>query len=274
MTELKVDREKCDSCGICALECPARIIDLVGQERRPAWVENGEERCIVCGHCVAVCPLAAIGLDSMKPEDCVAVRRSLLPSADQAEHLMKSRRSIRVYKEQPVPRETLERLIDIARYAPSGHNSQPVRWLAIQDSREVRRLAGVVADWMRMSISGNPRLAELLHFDFLVADWDRGIDRIMRGAPHAILAHAPADHPTAPQAATIALTYLEVAAHALDLGACWAGFLQACATFHPPMKGALGLPDGHVSLGAMMIGYPEHRFARIPVRKEAETIWR
>jgi len=187
---------------------------------------------------------------------------------------MKSRRSVRAYRGQPVPRETLERLIDIARYAPSGHNSQPVRWLVIQDSREVTRLAVIVVDWMRMSISRDLQVAELLHFDFLVADWDRGVDRIMRGAPHAILAHAPADHPTAPQAATIALSHVELAAYALGLGACWAGFLQACAAFHPPMKAALGLPDGHVSLGAMMIGYPEHRFARIPVRKEAKVTWR
>ena len=48
-----------------------------------------------------------------------------------------------------MPREDIVRLIETARYAPSGHNDQPVRWLVLDDRDELRRLAEIGADWMR-----------------------------------------------------------------------------------------------------------------------------
>ena len=274
MSKFVVDEAKCTRCGMCVLECPARIIQMKGDDTLPFWIETGEELCINCGHCVAVCAPGAVGLGTMKPEDCAPIMRNLLPNAEQVEHFLKSRRSIRAYKEKPVPRETLAKLIDIARHAPSGHNSQPMHWLVIEDSSEVKRLAGLVVDWMRVAIKEMSPTAEFLRFDLIIESWGSGIDRIMRVAPHAIVAHAPADNVFAPQSSPIALTYLELAAYALGLGACWAGYFQAAASFHHPMQEALQLPDGHVSLGAMMIGYPKHRFSRIPLRKEPPIIWR
>lgn len=273
MTTFTVD-EKCNRCGLCILECPAGIIESEQPEALPSWVEGGEERCIVCGHCVAVCPVDAVSLDTMRPEECPLVRRESLPSAEQVELLLKSRRSVRACREQPVPRELLAKLIDIARYAPSGHNAQPVQWLVIEDTKEVRRLSGLVADWMRRLVKAAPEAARLSHFDLLVADWDGGRDRIMRGAPHAIVAHAPKDDPGAQEAGAIALTYLELAAYSLGLGACWAGYFQGAAVFYRPMTEALHLPEGHGSLGAMMIGYPSHRLRRIPLRNQPRITWR
>lgn len=274
MGELIVDREGCNSCGICVLECPTRIIEMVEPGTLPSWVERGDELCINCGHCVAVCPLAAIGLDTMKPENCAPIERELLPAADQAEHFLRSRRSIRAFKEKPVPREMLARLIDIARYAPSGHNSQPVQWLVIKDRNEGKRLAGLVIDWMRSMIEAAPKVAELWHFDLIVADWEKGEDVILRGAPHVIVAYAQKDLPLAEQNCSIALAHLELAACSLGLGACWAGWFQAAATYYPPMTETLQLPEGHQSFGAMMIGYPRYRFSRIPLRNEPAIIWR
>jgi len=274
MSQLIVDSSKCNFCSICALVCPQRIIQLTSPESLPSWVTGGEERCIDCGHCVAVCPTAAIGLETMKPEDCATLYRNLLPSPEQTEHMLKSRRSIRVYKEDTVPQEVLSKLIDIARYAASGHNSQPLQWLVIENPKEVKRLTGLVADWMRVAIKNMPDMARLMHLDLLVADWERGEDSIMRSAPHIIVVHAPTDDIGARGDATIAMTYLELAAYGFNLGACWAGYFQAAGTLYPPVMEALTLPDGHTSLGAIMIGYPKYHYARIPLKKEASIIWR
>jgi nitroreductase len=179
-----------------------------------------------------------------------------------------------VYKEDVVPRGVLTKLIDITRYAASGHNSQPLHWMVIESPQEVKRLAGLVSDWMREAIKEMPDMASLLHLDMLVADWERGEDRIMRNAPHAIVVHAPTDDMGARGDAPIAMTYLELATYGLGLGACWAGYFQAAATLYQPMKETLGLPDGHTSLGAMMIGYSRYHYARIPLKKEPSIIWR
>lgn len=274
MRTLEVYKDKCNSCGICVLECSPCIIEIKEADGQPSWVEGGDERCMNCGHCVAICPTGAIGLDTMKPEDCVEVERSLFPSSEQIELFIKSRRSIRGYKDESVPGKLLAKLIDIARYAPTGHNSQTLQWLVIEDKKEVNRLAGLVIDWMRVSVQEKSPLADMMRFDIIVRDWDKGIDRIMRGAPHAIVTHANQADFMAQQASPIALTTLELTAYSQDLGACWAGFFHVAAMYYPPMAEALELPEGHVCLGAMMVGYPRHRFARIPHRNEPQIIWR
>jgi len=274
MSVFAVDREKCNFCGLCAAECPAGIIVIKGPEAFPFLARGGQGFCISCGHCVAVCPPGAIGLETMKPEECAPVRRELLPTPEQLEHFLKSRRSVRVYKEEPVPREVLAKLIDIARYAPSGHNAQPVQWLVVEDPKEVRRLSGLVVEWMRSAIKESPELAALLPLDGVLAAQERGQDPIMRNAPHAIIAHAPRDLPSAQQDGLIALTYLELAAYSLGVGACWAGFVHFAATSYRPMREALRLPQGHHCLGAMMVGYPKYNLRRIPLRNEAKIIWR
>jgi ferredoxin len=60
MTLFTIDHEKCDKDGICALECPAHIIEMTYNVPVPS--DDAEEICIRCGHCVAVCPRAAFTL--------------------------------------------------------------------------------------------------------------------------------------------------------------------------------------------------------------------
>lgn len=274
MALLTVDPEKCARDGICVAECPARIVELVDEESFPSLIEGGEEFCINCGHCVAVCPRGALSLETMAPEECWPMQKGLLPSAEQVDHFLRSRRSIRSYKKQPVDEELLRSLIDVARYAPSAHNSQPVHWLVIDGFDPVQQLAAIVIDWMRFAIRSEDPLAQLMHFDRVVAAWERGVDRVLRGAPHLIVAHGEADFRATQSSCTIALTYLELAAYAHGLGACWAGYFNAAATSYEPMQKALALPEGHASVGAMMIGHPKFQYHRIPLRSRAIIDWR
>ena len=144
----------------------------------------------------------------------------------------------------------------------------------VETTERFRELAGHVADWMRHLVQEQSPMVAALHLDAVVEAWDRGHDRICRSAPHLIVAHAAKTDPTAPAAATIALTYLDLAAASLGLGACWAGYFNVAANFWPPLQEALALPEGHVSLGAMMIGRPKYRYQRLPLRKEPQIMWR
>jgi nitroreductase/NAD-dependent dihydropyrimidine dehydrogenase PreA subunit len=274
MSVFTIDPKTCNRCGMCFLECPAGVIAVSEPKALPALAEGGEERCIVCGHCVAVCAPGALRHREMRPEDLEEVTRRQLPSPAQAERLLKSRRSIRAYKKNAVPRELLAKAIDIASYAPSGQNIQPVHWLVAEDPGETRRLAGLVVDWMRQTLKASPEIAAALRFDLIVGAWVMGVDVPLRGAPHVIVAHGSKDVPLAEQSCAIALAYLELAAYSLGLGGCWAGYFQLAAANHPPLMEALGLPERHQCFGAMMIGYPKHRFRRIPVRNKPEIIWR
>lgn len=268
-----VDEEKCKRDGVCVSECPAKIIELKDQDSVPAPIDGAEESCIACGHCVAVCPHGALSHRAMSPEQCPPIKREWLLGPEQVEHFLRVRRSIRTYKDQPVEREVISRLIDIARFAPSGHNIQPVQWLVIYQRDHVRRLTGLVVDWMSHLVEQGDPLAEALHMDRVISAWDEGVDRVCRDVPHIIVAHAPKEERTAPQACTIALSYMELAAPSFGLGACWAGYFNAAANMWPSMQEALPLPKDHISFGAMMVGYPKYRYHRLPLRNDALIIW-
>ncbi|MCL1980311.1 MAG: nitroreductase family protein [Proteobacteria bacterium] len=268
-----VNEKTCNRDGICAAVCPRKIIDW-HKGASPTPAAGAEQACIRCGHCVAVCPTASLHHRDMPVESCAPLKPELRLEPEQCAHFIRARRSIRAYKKQPVEREKLAQLIDMARYAPSGINSQGAHWLVIGDREELRRLAGIVIDWMSWLQAEMPALAKGMHVKQNIEQWQAGTDIILRGAPALIVAHAEKENRMAASTCTIALTTLELAAPSLGLGGCWAGYFQAAATVFQPLQSALGLPEGHQCFGAMMIGYPKFAYHRLPTRKRPTIDWR
>ncbi len=149
---INVDRKKCKQDGVCVAECPTKIIEIASKEDYPRPAPDFNDFCLKCGHCVAVCPAGALSLDWLSPEDCKPVKSDLAVTPDQAEQFLCGRRSIRVFREKTVPRNILEKLLEIACSAPSAKNQQPWHWTVVQEPEEVRRMAAMVIDWMRKVI--------------------------------------------------------------------------------------------------------------------------
>ena len=149
-----------------------------------------------------------------------------------------------------------------------------MRWLVISGHDAVRPLAGHVVDWFRMLLERKPEMAHGMRLDRLVAAWDAGKDPVCRGAPHLLVAVAPASDPAAPIACTLALAYLELAAPSFGLGCCWAGYLHMAALHWPPLRAALALPEKHQLGGAMLAGEPRYRYHRLPLRRTRRSTWR
>lgn len=274
MSLLNIDQKKCKKDGLCAAECPSRIIVQTDRKSFPSLIENGEEFCTNCGHCVAVCPYGALTLTTMPLAACPPVQKNLLPDADAVGQLLKARRSIRQYKKKVVSQKLLKELIDTARYAPTGSNSQQVHWTIIQNPEDVHKLAGMVIDFMKMMHPLMTDEASARRSRRIIDSWDNGTDRIMRGAPHLVVAHCPPDVSFPAVDCTIALTYLELYAYAKGLGTCWAGYFTGVAGMHDPIIKFLNLPAGHKCYGAVMLGYPKPVYYRIPKRNEPNITWR
>lgn len=273
MRHIIVDQKKCRHDGICTAVCPMSIIEMKAGSV-PCLVPGLEDICISCGHCVAVCPHGALSLDEMKVADCPPVKAELKLGSGQAEQLFRSRRSIRTYSSKVVEREKLTGLIDTARYAPTGTNSQQVQWLVINSREQLHVLAGEIIDMLRYLIKEGHPLTKAYRLERSIAAWEAGKDPVLRGAPALIVAHAPKSYPLAQVDSTIALTFLDLAAPTVGLGTCWAGFFMMAAAQWPALQQALALPAGNACCGALMIGYPEFEYHRMPTRKEAAISWR
>lgn len=273
MSLFTIDEKWCRKDGFCVAECPAMIIEMKRADSFPKPVEGAEERCINCGHCVAVCPHSALSLARMPIETCTPVKEDLALDPEHVEHFLRSRRSIRSYQDKPVERESIQKLIDMARYGPTGSNSQQVQWLVASSREEVVKLTDIAIDWMKSMVKAKNPMAEQFQMAGIIRAWKNGIDIICRDAPALVITHGPETYPVMTIDSTIALTFFDLAAPSLGLGTCWAGFFMAAASYWPALIEVMELPEGHKPFGAMMVGYPEHRFHRLPVRNDAQVIW-
>lgn len=273
MSVIAVEADKCKRDGFCVAVCPSAVLELKDGVPAPTAVPGMEEFCVRCGHCVAVCPTAALSHEAMAPGDCAALETAPLPKAEQVAQLLRSRRSIRAYRDRPVEREKLERLLDLARSAPTGGNSQQVRWTVASSRKAVHAVASAVVDMMRLWVAQKVPFVADYDLARLVSAWDSGLDPITRGAPAMLFALAPKENDMGSVDCSIALTFVDVAAPSLGLGTCWAGFAMVAAGQWAPLQEQIALPDGYVCRGAMMVGYPKYRYHRTPRRNEVVAQW-
>lgn len=240
-------------------------------DRLPAFSEEKAVFCIKCGHCEAFCPSKALLLN-VRPEEKINLPEGAgdIPSKEIAYYLQK-RRSVRHFSADPVSRDRILQILDVARYAASGGNGQPVQWLVVHDSEKVKRIAAHTIEWMKSLRNTNHPMSG--YVPVLISAWEEGRDVICRGAPHLLFAHIPEDNPVAPIDAIIALTHFDVAAPAFGVGTCWAGFVAMAAAFFEPLKKELDLPDGRKVAYAMMFGHPKYRIHAIPRRNPLHVKW-
>ena len=137
MSRITVDKSLCKQCGACVEVCPDNSIAL-DQDGFPEDVP--ESMCIFCGHCVAVCSSDALAHAEL-PEDDSLLAAKELPSPALIDGLLMSRRSVREFNDQPVGRQVLEALLDVARRAPSAVNSQMLHWIVVEGKAKIYELS-------------------------------------------------------------------------------------------------------------------------------------
>lgn len=258
MNLITVNKEKCIKCGLCVNECPERILEL--SENGPSVLCS--EECISCGHCVAICPRKAIDNIKTPLSNQISSKKFRKLSPEEAENFLRSRRSVRSYKETPVPREKLINLVNIAHFAPSGHNLQGISYAIIDDRKilnEVVKL--VIEEFEKDNVSIN----------FTKPYREKGIDTILRGAPSLILATADSNFPRGRENSIFSLAYLELYAPTLGLGSCWAGMFERVAMKdNSPLLKLFNISKNKKITGAVMVGYPKYNYSRLVDRNPLE----
>ncbi len=274
MAFLTIDETKCKQDGICAAECPRRIIIQEDDKSFPRVLQVDEANCMACGHCVAVCPHGALSVPGVDIEDCPEIENNLVLTWDQAEQFLRSRRSIRWFKDKAMDRGFLRQLIKIACCAPTASNAQNLHWTIIEGRDNLEPLSRKTINWMERVIEAQPDSPAANYFRRVVAGWATGYDGILRTAQTLIVPSAPKENTNGLVDLSIALAYLELAALPLGVGTCWAGLLRAAMLATPELVESMGLPEGHTWFYPMMIGYPKFKYHRLPERKAPVIHWK
>ena len=272
MPAITVDATRCKKDGLCVEVCPLQILEMPFGNL-PNTRKGYSDRCVQCGHCMAVCPHEALLLEGVTREELEPVEPSRNSSPDALRALIRSRRSIRLFRDEPIEQSVIEQVLDTARWAPSGKNVQPVRYTVLSGKERVREVAEQSIAYFRLFTQEQPEMAAAWGAFGLVKAWDAGNDMVLRDAPQLIAAHGPKENPMLSGSATIALTQVELLIAAHGFGACWAGYVHYAAGAYAPVRKALGLPDGDALAGTLMVGKARVKYRAITPRKPLSVTW-
>lgn len=272
MATILVDQNLCTHCGICSNVCSMAIIDPADGKALPNVADAKAGMCIKCGHCEAFCPSQALLLNDRPDEKVRLPMGAGTIAPDDMGYYLRKRRSVRHFTKDPVPKEKILELLDIARYAASAGNGQPVEWIVIHDPKKVKKIAALTVEWLKTLTGSNHPMSG--YIPALIGAWESGRDVICRGAPHLLVATILEGNLIAQTDAIIALTHFDVSAPAYGIGTCWAGFIAMAASSYKPLQKELGIPAGRRCAYAMMFGHPQYKICGIPRRKPLEVAWR
>lgn len=144
---------------------------------------------------------------------------------------VRTRRSVRLYRPDPIPDDVLNRVLDTARIAPSGANRQPTKFILIKDEDLKRKLVPLCGgqSFLRQASLIIVACGENIHFDRggYMGDLSMLVD------------------------VSIAVDHLTLAARAEGLGTCWIGRFN-----NEEIKKLLQIPKDVNVVAVLPIGYP------------------
>jgi coenzyme F420-0:L-glutamate ligase / coenzyme F420-1:gamma-L-glutamate ligase len=177
---------------------------------------------------------------------------------------LRSRRSIRRFKPDPVPQDCLQRILETASYAPSAHNLQPWRFAVVTTPAAKARLAEAITARFRRDM-----LADAIPEADIQARVERTVRRTHQAPVIVVLCRDitcvnPQPDPRLDQeealmgTQSVALAGLQLllAAHAEGLGGTW-----ICWPLFAPeeTRHALALPTAWEPQGLLFLGYPTEK---------------
>ena len=189
--------------------------------------------------------------------------------------LVKKRRSIRRFKSDPMPDEPVNRIIEAARWAPSGFNTQPWEFVVIRDKKLKDDIIQIIKPPRPPGSSGFPQLEDICE------PWMRqkrqpwlnpemeyqnapvfillfGDTRTQMGLPMMVRCDPYRKQVTYLSSLANAFLYMQLAATTLGLASQWVS-LVASPPNHCLLKNLLHIPGEMEIYDMMVLGYPAQK---------------
>jgi nitroreductase len=188
--------------------------------------------------------------------------------SDDLMELLRTRRSVRRFRPEPLPRETIERLLEAAILAPSASNKQPWRFLVVESRDRIERMAAEVREATARIAAHIPEESQpsfLAYGDYFTRFELAPVVIVPIHRPLSILSNlvegggergaiVRMEEQSGLVGTSLALQNLLLMAHALGLGAsAMTGPLVA----EPALRGILEAPAGWGIVAFVAIGLPD-----------------
>jgi len=298
---MEVDAESCTSCGLCVDNCPFKCWKMEEgghPELRDDYI------CFSCSNCMVACPTDAIsivetycvtgGFWATEPHP-LPIKMPLPPrdkdgNLDEwnaVERAVLQRRSVRNFKDEPVPDHLIRRVLEAGRFAPSAGNCQPWEFIVITDRAMIAKMDEAVVNMMDglwavyqddELIKTMGPVAENTPYAFEPRALRGGVGTIVRremlaslNAPCVILLAADARAISGPELNIgICGQNMNLVANSLGIRACWDGFLVSGV---PAIADQIDLKPNWSVITTMVLGWPTFKQDGMVAREYRPVMW-
>ncbi len=235
-SRISIDKNKCIHCGLCVKDCMSKCISF-DSDNYPIF--NDEEgHCLGCQHCLAICPVGALSFDNKNPDKSQKVNYG---KSEDLEGLIKSRRSIRFFKNENIDAERLAKIKEILPFVPTGRNIDDLHFTFVETKVKMDEIRKITEEKI-----GGSNIIYRTSTAMLVISVNKQKAAFTCDMVDPI----------------IAMSYVDLYAQSLGLGTLWCGLAYNALQTVPEVYSMLKIPKEYTPSYVMLLGIPDVKYAR------------
>jgi nitroreductase len=164
---------------------------------------------------------------------------------------IKTRRSVREYLDMPLSEETIKKIIDAGRYAPTGLNLQPWRFMVVQNKEMLNKLSDYSKPILVKNLEGRKDAGAV---NFLKRLQDKNFN-LFYNAPVLIFVIGSKNNALTDYDCSMCAENMMLAAQSLGIGSCWIGG-AAVIQQSEELMAELKIPQNYKIIAPLIFGYP------------------
>ncbi len=166
---------------------------------------------------------------------------------------IKERRSIRKFKQTPVPKKLLEQIVEAGLYAPSGMNKQSTKIVVITNKEMIQKFSKLNHTFLKNTEDFDPFF----------------------GSPAVLLVMGEKGHRNTAFDGAVVMENMMLAAHSLGLGSIWVNRAREelnCQEGLQLLK-EMGIIGEYEGIGHCLVGYIDGDIPQAAPRKDDRVYW-
>ncbi len=286
-----IDWDLCKKCKLCIEVCPCNIIGL-NEKDEISFIKDRESICLHCGQCMAICSTKAISVNGFSYENDFVDLPVNDVNYEIFTNFLANRRSIRNFKDKPIPNDVISKIINSIDYAPYGAEPEKINITVVNNRKTIETALPYISEFLDNIVKwiDNPIASFMIkrkkgtetfntirnHLYPISKSGNYKLefgDRITRGAPALLIFHAEKGAEEHTNNSLVYATYSMLTAHSLGLGAAMIGIVPAAINKVPKVKEIFKIPEINEAIMSVIIGYPKYKYKRTIKRKNENIKW-
>jgi nitroreductase/NAD-dependent dihydropyrimidine dehydrogenase PreA subunit len=279
-----INKDLCKKCKLCIEICPCNVIGMNGGVH---FIRDRTHICLKCGQCMAVCKTQAIAISGLDYEKDFRELPDGVIKYNEFADFISTRRSVRNFKEEPVPNEMLDQVLESVSYAPFGAAPEKMNVTVVNKREKLEQALPHISDFLENIVKWieNPIASFMIkrkedketyntlknHLYPIAKQGNYKLefgDRITRNAPALLIFHAEKGAEAHTHNSIIYATYAMLAAHSSGLGAAMNGIVPAAINKNKKVRDIFEIPEGNKAIISLLIGFPRYKYQRIIHRQK------